>query len=92
MDGSADMHDPITAEELLTRINGLLADKRPEGAVLKALEANHDGEWWHVVVQPDKLIDKKLYYYEDLAKVEGVLSREGLSVLLVPVRYEAQAA
>lgn len=92
MDGNADTHERITAENLLDRINGLLADKRPEDAALKALQADYDGEWWHVAVQPDKVIQRKLYYYDDLAKVEGILSREGLNVLLVPVRYEPQAA
>ncbi|MGC8623842.1 MAG: hypothetical protein ACP5VQ_01090 [Phycisphaerae bacterium] len=54
--------------------------------VVKQAGSKQDGDWWYILVQPDKKTVSSFDYASRLAKTEDELSEnEHLKVLLVPV-------
>ncbi len=78
----------VDEKEVIETVKRYLEPYQPADYRLNVLEngVRHEGDWWEVVVQPDKENIRSYDYYGRLADAENdIEDHEHLNVLLLPV-------
>ncbi len=78
----------VDEKEVIETVKRYLEPYQPSEYRLNVLETGvrHDGDWWEVVVQPDKDDIRSYDYYGRLADAENdIEDHEHLNVLLLPI-------
>jgi TFIIF-interacting CTD phosphatase-like protein len=81
----------LTSDEVLQLANKYLEPHQPADYRLIVLDqgVRQDGDWWYVVVRPDRGEKRAYDYYSRLAEAEiDLRDAENVNVLLVPARAE----
>lgn len=78
----------VDEKQVIETVKRYLEPYQPSDYRLNVVEngVRHDGDWWEVVVQPDKEDIRSYDYYGRLADAENdIEDHEHLNVLLLPV-------